>query len=184
MQNNNFLILIVAQYIEFVPKRINLFFFWHLSLDVVHNIKDSFVPLGKVQLIKVSCFFDTFVLKQYVQTGAANDDILIHTHSCLLLQLQAVLMSIQCRDELPVVEVLPEGEFAVLKPAKPVKLRGNPQLNEQLFASFLTCADKQNWQKLSTWLVSVCFQQFLGMIYWLDGKNFQITYTLSFGFDL
>ena len=66
MQNNNFLILIVVQFIQFVPKRVN--FFWHLSLVVVYNIKDSFVPLGKV--IKVSRFFDTFVLKRYVQTGA------------------------------------------------------------------------------------------------------------------
>ena len=45
-------------------------------------------------------------------------------------------------------EVLPEGEFSILKPAKPVKLhRGKPQFNEQLFASFVTCADKQSEQK-------------------------------------
>ena len=44
-------------------------------------------------------------------------------------------------------EVLP-GEFSILKPAKPVKLhRGNPQFNEQLFASFVTWADKQSEQK-------------------------------------
>ena len=53
-------------------------------------------------------------------------------------------------------EVLPEGEFAVLKPVKPVKLhRGKPQFNEQLFASFVTCADKQSEQKVKyIWFIS------------------------------
>ena len=45
-------------------------------------------------------------------------------------------------------EVLPEGEFSVLKPAKPLKFhRGKPQFNKQLFASFVTCPDKQSEQK-------------------------------------
>ena len=48
----------------------------------------------------------------YVKSGAAYDDILIHTR-CLLLQLQVVVMCMQCRDELTVVKLLPEGAFAV-----------------------------------------------------------------------
>ena len=53
MQNNIFLILIVLQFIQFVAKRVNLFFVtlvWTLCV-----IKDSFVPLGQVEPMK-KCF--------------------------------------------------------------------------------------------------------------------------------